>query len=147
MVIVLASSVLGLGIATYLTLVEYTAVVGLACPNVGTISCSTVLTSPESHILGIPVAVLGLPFFVAMIALSVPVVWRSSNRFVAPLRLATAVSGIGFVCYFLYAELYEIGKICLWCTGVHIVTLVIFIAVVTGWDETAAFAREDSAGS
>lgn len=145
--IVLASSIAGLGIATYLTLAHYTTVVPLTCPNSGAISCFAVTTSAESVLFGVPVAVLGLPFFVAMIVFSLPGVWRSRSPFVAPARLALAVAGIGFVCYLLYAELYEVGKICLWCTGVHILTLVIFVAVVTGWDETTAFAREVVADS
>jgi uncharacterized membrane protein len=139
---VLASSIAGLGIATYLTLAHYTTVVSLVCPASGTVDCSAVTASAESVLFGVPVAVLGLPFFVAMIVFSLPAVWRSRSVLVAPARLALAVAGIGFVCYLLYAELYEIGKICLWCTGVHILTLVIFVAVVTGWDETTAFARE-----
>ena len=92
-------------------------------------------------LLGIPVAVLGLPFFVTMIVLSLPAVWRSRSMFVAPARLACATVGIGFVIYLLYAELYEVGKICLWCTGVHALTLIIFIAVVIGWGETTEFHR------
>ncbi len=141
MLVTLGCSIAGLGIATGLTLAHYTTAVSLSCPNTGVISCSAVTTSAESVLLGIPVAVLGLPFFVAMIVLSVPALWRSPHRLVAPVRLGVAAIGIGFVCYLLYAELYEVGKVCLWCTGVHILTLVIFIAVVSGWSETAEYAR------
>jgi uncharacterized membrane protein len=141
MLVTLGCSIAGLGIAAYLTLAHYTTAVSLACPNTGAISCSTVTTSPESMLFGIPVAVLGLPFFVTMIVLSLPAVWRSRSMFVAPARLACATVGIGFVIYLLYAELYEVGKICLWCTGVHALTLIIFIAVVIGWGETTEFAR------
>lgn len=143
MVIVLLASVAGLGVATYLTLAHYTTAIALSCPNTGAISCEAVTTSAESVVFGIPVAVLGLPFFVAMLVLALPRVWRSTNRLVAPARLAFATAGIGFVCYLLYAELYEIGKICLWCTSVHVLTLVIFVAVVTGWNETASYAQAD----
>jgi uncharacterized membrane protein len=31
-------------------------------------------------------------------------------------RLGGIITGIGFVLYLLYAELIEIGNICLWCT-------------------------------
>ena len=51
------------------------------------------------------------------------------------------------MCYLVYAELYEIGKICLWCTGVHILTFVIFVAVVTGWDEMTQLTRGQTAGN
>ena len=143
MIIVLVSSIAGLGVAIYLTLAHYSTSISLSCPNTGTIDCQAVTTSAESVVFGIPVAVLGLPFFLAMLALSLPAVWRSANRFVAPARLGAAIVGIGFVSYLLYVELYEIGKICLWCTAVHVLTFVIFAAVVTGWNETAAYATAD----
>jgi len=141
MFVTLGCSIAGLGIATYLTLAHYTTSISLVCPNSGAINCSTVTTSAESVLLGIPVVILGLLFFVAMIVLSLPALWRSRSVFVAPARLALAVTGMGFVFYLLYAELYEVGKVCLWCTGIHVLTLVIFIAVVTGWNETAESAR------
>jgi uncharacterized membrane protein len=146
MLVTLGSSILGLAIAAYLTLAHYTTVVPLSCPNSGEINCSAVTTSSQSYLFGIPVAVLGLVYFVAVLVSALPAVWRSHHPYVAPARLALAVAGIGFVCYLLYAELYEIGKLCLWCTGVHILTLVIFVAVVTGWNEATAFAAGDVAG-
>ena len=131
-------SVLGLGISTYLTLAHYTNVVSLTCPlgsSGGAIDCAKVTTSPQSYAFGIPVAVLGLSYFVAMTVLSTPWAWHSSNRLIAPLRLASTVVSIGFISYLLYSELYTIHSICIWCSVVHVVTLVIFVAVVTGWDE------------
>lgn len=144
MVVTLVASLCGLGVATYLTLAHYSTAVSLSCPlGGGAIDCQAVTTSPESIVFGIPVAVLGLAFFVAMFVLALPPLWRSQNRFVAPLRLASVFVGIGFVFYLLYAELYEIGKICIWCTSVHVLTLIIFGAVVTGWNETSSFALKD----
>ena len=146
LLVILGSSIAGIGIATYLTLVHYTSAVSLTCPATGSINCETVLASPESYLLGIPVAVLGLVYFVVVLVSALPALWRSPNPLVAPARLALAVGGIGFVCYLVYAELYEIGKICLWCTGVHVLTFVIFVAVVTGWNEMTSFARGRTAG-
>jgi uncharacterized membrane protein len=36
------------------------------------------------------------------------------------------VAGIGFVLYLLYAELFIIGNICLYCTSVHVITFFLF---------------------
>ena len=137
-VVTLVASILGLGISTYLTLAHFTNAVSLTCPGGsagGAIDCARVTTSPESYAIGIPVAVLGLAYFIAMTALSTPRAWHSSNRFVAPLRLVSTVVSIGFISYLIYSELYTIHSICIWCSAVHVLTLVIFIAVVTGWDE------------
>ena len=37
------------------------------------------------------------------------------------------VVGIGFVLYLLYAELFIIGSICLYCTSVHAITFLLFV--------------------
>lgn len=125
----------GLGVSIYLTVAHYTATPLAACPENSAINCAKVTSSPESIVFGIPVAVLGLVFFVPMLALCLPAAWRSANRYVAPLRLAAVVVSIGFVFYLVHAELYVIHAICLWCTSVHLLTFVLFVLVVTGWDE------------
>jgi uncharacterized membrane protein len=35
-----------------------------------------------------------------------------------------------FVLYLLYAEIIEIGNICLWCTSVHVITFLMFTVLV-----------------
>ncbi len=133
--------VAGLGMSIYLTIVHYANYVAACVGGVSIISCQTVLHSAQSVIFGIPVPLLGLAFFVPMLALCSPWGWRSANRYVAPARLLGAITGIGMVCYLVYTELFVIGKICLDCTVVHIVTLLLFVVVVTGWDEATAPAR------
>jgi uncharacterized membrane protein len=142
-VIVLLASVAGVGIAMYLTLAHFSSGIQLACPaSVGAINCDAVTRSAESYVFGIPVSLLGLIYFVVMTGMSLPMVWRSTLRVVAQARLALAVAGIGFVCYLLYAELFVIGKICLWCTGVHVLTLIVFAVITTGWRQMSAYATD-----
>jgi uncharacterized membrane protein len=90
-----------------------------------------VTTSAQSHILGIPVAVLGLVFFVAMTAVDLPAAWRSVDRRLHLLRLAMSVVGMGFVLYLVAVELLVIRSICLWCTSVHALTFLLFVLMVT----------------
>jgi uncharacterized membrane protein len=122
----------GLGVSTYLTIAHYTTAVTLACPNSGVINCQKVTTSPESNVFGIPVAVLGLAFYLFLVAIMSPWAWRSARREVALVRLLSLVVGIGFVIYLIYAELFEIGNICLFCTGVHAITFVLFVLTALG---------------
>jgi uncharacterized membrane protein len=121
---------LGLGLAAYLTLTHFTTHVRLACSASGTIDCAKVTTSPQSYILGIPVAVLGLAFFVVYAVLCAPPVWRSPEPLVRYARLAWAIGGVCTVLYLIYAELFEIDAICLWCSLVHLVTIALFVVVV-----------------
>jgi uncharacterized membrane protein len=119
-------AIAGLGVSVYLTIAHYTTAVALACPNTGAINCEKVTTSPESSVFGIPVAVLGLAFYLFLVAIMTPRAWRSGRREVALARLLSLVVGIGFVLYLVYAEVFQIGNICLWCTSVHVITLILF---------------------
>ena len=84
-------------------------------------------TSPQSVVFGIPVAVLGLAFYVFLVAIMSPYAWRSGRREIALTRMLSLVVGIGFVLYLLYAELFQIGAICLYCTSVHVITFLLFV--------------------
>jgi len=128
-------SFLGLADAAYLTLTHYTNVVPLVCSDTGIINCATVTSSPQSYVFGIPVAVLGLVYFVPMLVLSLPFAWKSRNHIFAWIRLGGVITGVGFVAYLVYSELFVIHKICLYCTGVHILTFLLFTVVITGWDD------------
>ena len=48
---------------------------------------------------------------------------------VAVARPALAVVGMGFVLWLVAAELLIIDHICLWCTGVHVVTFLLLVAL------------------
>ena len=116
----------GLGVSIYLTVAHFTESALAGCSESGAINCIKVTTSPQSYVFGIPVAVLGLAFYVAMVALMSPWAWRSTRREIHLIRLASLVVGIGFVLYLLYAELFTIGAICLYCTSVLAITFVLF---------------------
>jgi len=126
----LVLSIIGLGISVYLTIDHLTGAVPI-CTSKGIINCANVTTSAESKVFGIfPVSELGLAFFVFMVAVNSPWGWRMKHPAVRWVRLASVIVGIGFVLYLVYAELFEVGNICLWCTGVHILTFFLFALVV-----------------
>jgi uncharacterized membrane protein len=123
----LGLGVIGLGLSAYLTVAHYAGSVTLACSASGVVNCEKVTQSPESMVFGvIPVAVLGLAYFVAMTALCSPPAWRASQPVVRWLRGAGAIAGIGMVVYLVYTELFTLDAICVYCTAVHAVTFVLF---------------------
>jgi uncharacterized membrane protein len=126
----LALSLGGLGVSIYLTITHF-APAALVCSANGLVNCAKVTTSPQSYVFGIPVAILGLGFFVAMTVVNLPAAWHTADRRVHLLRLAMSVVGMGFVLYLVAAELVIIGNICLWCTSVHAITFLLFVLLVT----------------
>ena len=141
----LALAILGLVISAYETYAHYNGSHLAGCPTGGngTFNCTAVITSPQSMVFGvIPVAILGLAFYVAAVPLFLPWPWTQriqrflprrwqvQPRTVDLVRLGSVVVGMGFVMYLIYAELYQIGDICEYCTGVHIVTFLLFVITV-----------------
>jgi uncharacterized membrane protein len=117
----------GLSVSIYLTIAHFTESTLAGCSESGLVNCTKVTTSPESYVFGIPVAVLGLAFFVFAVAIMSPWAWQSARREIHLARIASMVVGIGFVLYLIYAELFIIGSICLYCTSVHAITFVLFV--------------------
>jgi uncharacterized membrane protein len=126
----LVLSVLGLAVSAYLTYEHFTSSTTLACPDTGALNCLKVTTSEQSAVFGIPVAVLGLLYFVAMLALSA--LWRWPRKDVRLVRLACAGVGVLFVAWLVYAELFTLDAICLWCTAVHVLAVGLFAVTVLG---------------
>ena len=120
----------GLAVSGYLGYEHLTASTSLACPDTAAISCLKVTTSRYSSLVGVPVAYLGFAFFLAMSVLTLPRLWASPHRPVRNARLAAATIGILFVLYLVWAELFGVAAICLWCTAVHVITLALFTCVL-----------------
>jgi uncharacterized membrane protein len=99
----------GLGIAAYLTYVHYAGVAPVCTAGGG---CETVQTSRWSELAGMPVALLGLCGYVAVL---VTLSLRGETA-----RLATAgvaATGAGFSLYLTYLELFTIHAVCVWCVA------------------------------
>ncbi len=139
-------SLYGLGASIYLTIAHYDTHVGLFCSDKGIINCQEVTTSAQSMVFGvIPVALLGLLFYVFMAAINSPWGWRLNQPAVRWARLGSVIAGMGFVLYLIYAEVIQIGAICLWCTSVHVATFLLFALLIFdatfSWGEPVTSAR------
>jgi uncharacterized membrane protein len=123
--------VVGLGVAAYLTYEHYTGSKSLSCPATGgIINCFAVTTSKYSMIHGVPVVILGLVFFAVMTGLQSPRAWVSTSPPVRVGRLVWSVVGVGTAVWLMYAEFFRIRNVCLWCTVVHVITVVLFVFTV-----------------
>jgi uncharacterized membrane protein len=97
----------GLAVASYLTYVHYQPD-ALVCTGSG--GCETVQESDYATLAGVPVALLGLLAYVAVIVLTA-IDTRTA-------RLATAViavSGLAFAVYLVVLQAFVIEAWCVWC--------------------------------
>ncbi len=97
----------GLAVAAYLTYVHYAGVEALCVAGGG---CERVQSSPQAQLAGVPVAVLGLLGYAAILA-ACALRGEAARVFGA----LVAVSGFAFSAYLTYAEVFVIEAICQWC--------------------------------
>lgn len=191
----------GLGVSLYLSAAHVArGAIPLACSTSGVVNCEQVTTSPESTIGPVPVAFLGVVWFLVALGLTLvtgrlpgdadlgqeqvsvepirsargsvttfpsplfedvvqgerrsgqsglhahrvsmlspvprahritfergPAVGQVSPAGIAIARVAWSLGGLLVVCYLIYAELFLIGAICLWCTVVHVLVVALFL--------------------
>lgn len=100
---------IGLGIAAYLTYIHYSGIKPLCLASGG---CEKVQTSRWAELGGVPVAVLGLVGYAAILAL----LFVPGEAGLAGTALVALV-GFGFSLYLTWAELFRIHAVCQWCVA------------------------------
>ena len=115
---------IGIADSVYLTADSF-AKVAPYCPTYKILDCGKVTLSPYSHPFGIPVALLGLLWFVAMFVMGI---LRPS--FAPFLMLPLWIAGAVMVLYLVYIELGVLGAICVYCTLAHVCTALMLFPVV-----------------
>jgi len=115
------AAVVGGAIAAYLTVVHYAHI----SPICSTGGCEKVQRSSYAEAGGIPVAILGLAAYAAVLA-------SAALRGVpAALTGATvALAGAAFSGYLLWAQLARIHSVCQWCIGNDVVAAVVAVLCV-----------------
>ena len=105
----IAIAVVGLGIATYLTIVHYAGADPVCAIAHG---CATVQKSDYAKLAGVPVAVLGLLGYVGILVslLRDTETWRTVTAFLS-------IVGLGFSAWLTYVEVGELNAICIWCVA------------------------------
>jgi uncharacterized membrane protein len=98
-----AVAVLGLAISAYLTWVHYA---GIEPVCTGISDCERVQSSDYAELVGIPVALLGVVGYAALLL---------SLRGPVELTALLAYLAVAFSAYLTWAELFRIDAVCQWC--------------------------------
>jgi uncharacterized membrane protein len=106
-------AVAGLAVAGYLTWVHFDDA-ALVCVAGG--GCETVQESEYAEVAGVPVALLGLGAYAAILVL---VAWDSPTARLGAAMLALV--GLVFSLYLLALQLFVIDAICIWCLANDVV--------------------------
>ena len=123
-IISLALALAGIGVAGYLTYVHYN-LTALVC-TVG--NCEKVQTSSYAVIGGVPVALLGLLMYVAIVLLGVARWLRPEQTLtITAAMFAIVLAGTVYAAYLTYLELAVINAICQWCVASALLTVALLI--------------------
>lgn len=129
-------ALVGVFVATYLAFYKAGFIGSLAC---GTGSCETVQQSPWANLLGLPVAVWGVGYYLAVFALAFAGTldrWADDRRISLALLILTAW-GVLFSGYLTYLELFVIHAICRYCVVSAVLAAVVFILSFLDWKRMA----------
>ncbi len=110
-----AAALLGLAISAYLTWVHYA---GIEPVCTGISDCERVQTSSYAELVGIPVALLGVLGYAALLV---------SLRGPVELTALLAYVAVAFSAYLTWAELFRIDAICQWCVVSALASLAIAV--------------------
>lgn len=104
-----------------------------ACSINAVLSCTSVMTSPQSAVFGFPNPVIGLAAFPVVLTLGLLAMSGTALPRWAWIGLqAGATAGVVFVHWLVAQSLYSIGALCPWCMAVWAATIPIFWYVTLG---------------
>lgn len=123
-------SLAGIGVAGYLT---YAHTLDRSVVCAGFSSCDEVANSDYAHLWKLPVAVLGLLGYVALLAVSA--FWlRVGDRFETWPLLAVwgmSLGGAAYSAYLTYVELFVLDAVCIWCvTSAVIIFCILAVSTI-----------------
>lgn len=123
-------TIAGLGVSGYL-MWGYT-VPGATLSCGASSGCETVKNSVYANLVGIPLPVLGLVSYVALLVLLAvqgqsAVSGRDWVPYVALAIFGVSLAGVLYSAYLTYIELFVIDAICRWCVASAIIIVAIFV--------------------
>ncbi len=124
--VMLALAVLGTGVASYLSATSVFGEQEVVCGPLG--DCHAVQNSIYADIAGIPVAVLGLGLYLALLAVLTARRWcRPGSAVLTAWTFSLALSGALYSAYLTYLELFVIDAICAWCVTSAVIVGALFV--------------------
>jgi len=122
-------AIVGVGVAAYLTKVGFDPERTISCGPLG--DCHTVQSSQYADVAGVPVALLGLGMYLALLGLLAARRWgpwaSMAPSWVPTAVFAIALAGTLYSAYLTYLELWVIDAICAWCVASALIITAMFV--------------------
>ena len=94
------------------------------------LSCGSVMSAPQSNLMGVPNTIFGLMGFSALLTFGVILAAGTKvKRSIWLMAQLAALSGVIFMHYLFYQGVYKINAICPWCFTIWMITIPTFIYI------------------
>jgi len=140
-------ALVGVFVALYLALYKAGVIGTLAC---GTGGCETVQLSKWANLAGIPVAVWGVGYYLAVFVVALAGTTERWGRAAKLPLLLLVLTGWGvlFSAWLTYLELFVINAICRYCVVSAVLAVIVFVLALLDWRaQREALDRQDSVAS
>ncbi|CAN5762955.1 hypothetical protein BH23GEM9_BH23GEM9_34820 [soil metagenome] len=118
-------ALIGVLISAYMTAYKFGLLGEIVC---GTGGCSTVQNSPWASFMGVPVPLIGLLGYGALMATALAGVEAFRTSRLVPLTLVAGASvGLLFSAYLTYLEAFVIHAWCRWCITSAVLSVLVFL--------------------
>ena len=133
----------GVFVALYLAMYKLGYIGTLVC-QVG--SCETVQTSRWATLLGTPVAIWGVGYYVAVLAVSLAGLSArlGDSRRLSRVLVLMALTGVLFSLWLTYLELFVIHAVCMWCVISAMLAVLLLVLAMMDLREVTTAARLDA---
>lgn len=122
--------------------------IGSWCDVGATVSCSTVLSSEQAYLFGVPVAWFALATYVAMAAATAFVLVSPSaarRRQVATLLFVAVIGACVYSLYLAWVAIAVLGAVCLQCSMLYLVNAGLLVSTVLLYSATQSATRDQQA--
>jgi uncharacterized membrane protein len=136
-------SIVGLGVALYLTYVEWSHARAI-CGPVG--DCNTVQSSSYARLFGFfPVGLLGALGYIAMLVAWGCQHWRTDRlaKLSHPALFGMALFGLIFSIYLTYLEMFVIMAVCIWCLSSAVIMALLVLLTLPAATQWVAVSDEE----
>ncbi len=121
--ILITLSLIGLLDSLYLSYARYMHV-DLPC-SITNGGCSIVAASPYAVIMGMPLAYLGVLFYIFIISIVFLYIFKPNTFYIKEIILTTSIFGALDSLYFIYLQAYVIKAFCIYCIISAIITFIL----------------------
>ncbi|MFN8458878.1 MAG: vitamin K epoxide reductase family protein [Anaerolineae bacterium] len=135
-----ALTLAGIGVSAYL-MWGYT-VPGATLSCGASSGCEAVKNSEYARLAGIPLPVLGLGVYLALLVLLLVqgyAVLRHKNGYIALAIFGISLAGVLYSAYLTYLELFVIYAICRWCVASAVIMVAIFLLSIFNLRNTESY--------